>query len=122
MSDNSAAINAMFSSIRSFLIIVGTILAGYGFTNKNPLYFWIEVIAGTITVIGPAAWGVYVSICHVLETRKKVTQAVNAGLNLAASGQMMTVQTTEGAVVPVPANTETAAEIVKTFAPAVGNK
>lgn len=109
---SNAAVNSFFSSVRSFLIVMGTILAGYGFTSKSPIYFWTEAIAGSIMVVGPAAYSMYVAAMRVINDRKKTTIAVNATMALAASGNMIVDRTGT----PVKATEESAAQIVKDYA------
>lgn len=109
-----ASVTAIFSSVRSLLIVLGTMLAGKGMTDTG-LYFWVETIAGSIMVVGPAAWGVYNAITTFIENRKKVTQAVQAGVNLAVTGNALMRNTGNGMATPVPVTTASAKAIIKEF-------
>ena len=120
MTDN-ANVDALFSSIRSLLIVLGTILAGYGMTNTG-WYFWIEAGAGSIMVIGPAAWGVYVAFTNLLKQRKAVAVGVQSGINLVATGNALAadgavISVNSGMTPPKPVTIKSAQEIVRNFAP-----
>ncbi|HEY1806083.1 MAG TPA: hypothetical protein VGG45_16535 [Terracidiphilus sp.] len=107
-------INAVFSSIRSFLIVIGTVMAGNGLATSGA-YKWVEIVAGSIMVVGPAAWGVYNAFANYIASRKKTTAAVNATLHLATAGGVLVDRAGE----PIPATDATAAQIVKSYAPSV---
>jgi hypothetical protein len=108
------SMDAVFSSTRSLLIAIGALMAAHGATNTG-LYEVIQIAAGGIMVVGPAAWGVWNAI-QKARTKKEavseaVTTAVNAGLNLAAAGKMLT--NPDGT--PVPATADSAKAIVQNF-------
>lgn len=103
-----ASLNSIFSAVRSLLILSGTLLAAHGY-GQSAVYQWVELGAGSCMVIGPAVWGVVTQIQQYRNKRKAVTRAVNAGMNLAASGQM--IVRSDGT--PLPATDATAAQIVK---------
>lgn len=105
---SEAAVNAAFSSIRSLLLVLGTVLAGKGLTDTG-LYFWVETIAGGIMVVGPAAWSAYLAVSRVWQTREAQRMGVASGL---AAGQAGV-----GAVSPQTLSHSDAAEIVKTYSP-----
>ena len=79
-------INGILSSIRIFLITIGGVMAGNGMENTGA-YHWIMLIAGSIMVVGPAAWGVWSSFVNFRRAR---AVGVQAGINLVVSGQAVT--------------------------------
>lgn len=112
MDQNDASLDSVLSAVRALLIAAGSILSANGFGNSG-LYKWVEIGAGAVMVIGPAIWGVVNAIQNFRHKKAIQTQGVNAGMALAASGQMLVHS--DGT--PVAATTTTASEIVKTFAP-----
>ena len=117
MTDTSeAAMNGLWTSLRYLLVTIGTLMGTAGLSQTGA-YQIVMFSSGAVMVIGPAAWGVWVAFNRVMEKRDAVTNAVQAGLNLAATGNMLTCETPTGTVIPVPVTHQTAAEIVKDFGP-----
>lgn len=111
-------INAVFSSVRTLLTILGTVLAGHGFSETG-LYYWVELSSATIMIVGPAGWGVYSAISTFLKKRQAVAVGVQAGINLTLSNKALDIH---GSVIPVeasppakPVTIAAAQEIVKQF-------
>jgi hypothetical protein len=122
MADQSAAMNGVFSAIRTLLVTIGTsLVAGGALTVHSQLYFWMMLVAGSIMVVGPAGWGVWSSIQHVRAISKATTIGVQAGINLTASGGALN---TEGLPIEIAADgvpksvtPESAKAIVQNFGP-----
>ena len=120
--EDSASMNGVWSSLRALLIALGGALVTGGIiTTTSKAYMMIMFASGAVLVIGPAIWGVYTSVMRVINNRKKVVTAMNATLNLVASGKALDAS---GSVIPYAvagstppkAVTETSApEIVKNF-------
>jgi hypothetical protein len=129
MDQDNAAMNGVWSSLRSFLIAIGSALVTGGvITNTSPVYTWIMFASGAVLVVGPAAYGVFVNIKRVINSRKKVAEAVQAGINLTVSGQALAadgktiVSINDGTTPPLPVTLQSAAQIVRDFAPATPAK
>jgi len=96
---------ALFSAIRSLLIVAGTSLAAHGFIASGA----VNEVVGAIMVIIPVVWGVWDKVEAERATKAREVAAVNAGIRLA--------DLTPGPTPPVaPAE---APAIVKNFAPSV---
>lgn len=112
-------LNATLSAIRALLMVLGTMLAGKGLTD-TAAYFWIETIAGSIMVLGPAIWGVYSSIAN---WRKAAAMGSQATLNMVAAGKAVDQhgapisQFSPDATPPKAVTVASAAAIVRDFAP-----
>lgn len=109
---DDANLNSIFSAIRSLLIVAGTALAAHGLGGSH-LYDWIQMGAGSTMVVGPAVWGVISAVQNYRKKKAALVQGVNAGMALAASGNMLVKP--DGT--PVQATSETAPVIAKVFAP-----
>jgi hypothetical protein len=107
-----ASLDSVFSAVRGLLIAFGGILSANGYGDSG-LYKWVEIGAGSVLVVGPLVWGVIDKIQKFRQKKAAVTAGVNAGMALAASGQMLVHANGS----PVTASDETAKEIVQTFAP-----
>jgi hypothetical protein len=114
--DQNPAMNALWASMRYFLVVIGGLMGSAGLSQTGT-YQIVMLASGSIMVVGPAAWGVWTAFQRVLDKRDAVTNAVQAGLNLAATGNMLTCETPTGVVIPVPVSHQSAAEIVKDFGP-----
>ena len=124
MNPNEASINALLSSVRSFLLVVSPLLAAHGLASSG-LYEWVQIIAGSIVTVGMAAWGIWVAISNVIKKRQAVAVGVAAGINLTIAGKALAangitvVKANDGTTPPLPVTQTTAAAIVRDFAPAV---
>ncbi len=87
-----------------------------GYTVSPTLLIGTAVFT-TISGIAAAIWGYLkgTKIGQLLDHQQMV--GVQAGMNLAASGNMIMVQKPDGATVPLPVTSDSAKEIVKTYAP-----
>lgn len=112
---------AFLSGVRSVLLGFGVLMAVLHFDHTEA-YKWIIVISGSVVAVGSAAWGVFTQLVTL---RKLAAAAVQAGINLAVSGQAVTA---DGKVIsqfsgqsdatpPRPVTVATATEIMKDFAP-----
>lgn len=110
MTDNTDTMAPVWSAVRALLITLGTALAANGYGDSH-IYKIVEFASGSVLIVGPAAWGVWTAFRNREQKKEITTTAVNAGMNLAASGQMRT--TPEG--IPVPATAESAKKIVQNF-------
>ena len=112
-------LNATLTAIRALLMAIGGVLLDKGM-GSTAAYFWIETVAGSIFVLGPAIWGVYSSIVN---WRKASAVGVQAGINLTVAGKALAedgktvVSQNNGSTPPMPVTIATASEIVKDFAP-----
>ena len=68
MNSTDPNINGILSSVRILLITIGGVMAGDGLQNTTA-YHWVMIIAGSIMVVGPAAWGVYSSFVNFRRAR-----------------------------------------------------
>jgi glucose dehydrogenase len=95
------AVQQLCSALRTLLILLGTVLAGHGLGDSG-LYFWVELAAGGVMILGPGAWGVWNAYLNVVKTRKRETLAVRAGVALqqAAMAGAISRGTGNGAIVP----------------------
>lgn len=112
MDQTDASLDSVLSAVRAALIAFGGFLASNGY-GQSGLYHYVELGSGAVMIVGPAAWGVWSAIQKWRAKRTAVTQAVNATLNLAASGQV--IIRSDGTALP--ATNATADQIVKTFSP-----
>jgi hypothetical protein len=129
MNQDSASMNGVWSSLRALLIAIGgALVTGGVITNTSKAYTLIMFASGAVLVVGPAAWGVYTAVVRAIDGRKKVAQAVQAGINLTVSGQALAadgktvVSMNDGSTPPLPVTLATAAQIVKDFAPTIPAK
>lgn len=109
MTPEDHSMDAVFSAIRTLLIAIGGFLAMHGLTEKSHLYTWIELSASAVTIVGPAAWGVYVAIKRRIDAQHAQTIAVQAGMAAAQNGN----KTTDPATV----DRAKAKEIIATYTP-----
>lgn len=113
-------LNAFLTQLKLFLIVMGTLLAEQGMDHTT-VYKWIMFAAGAVLVVGNAAWALWASYEN---WRKAAAVGVQAGINLTASGKALAedgetvVSVNNGSTPPKPVTVETAAQIVKDFAPA----
>lgn len=118
MNQSAASFNALLSSVRSFLLIVGSLLAAHGLASSG-IYFWVQLVSGSIVAVGMAAWGVYSAF---MNWRKASAIGVASGINLTVAGKALAadgsvVTKNDGTTPPKPVTLTTAAEIVAAFAP-----
>lgn len=113
-------VNAILTNLSNLLKVFGGLLAANGFASSG-LYFWSQLIAGAILVIGPAIWDTWNAIQNL---RKAKAVGVAAGINLVHSGsavsqdgESITSVGAPDAVPPKPVTLASADEIVKNFAP-----
>jgi hypothetical protein len=120
---SDAQIDSALSALRAVLIAIGGWMASNGM-GQSGAYRIVELAASAVMIVGPAVWGAYVAIMRVIQKKKAVTQAVQAGINLTVSGAALAadgksvVSLNNGATPPLPVTDQTAAQIVKDFAPA----
>lgn len=118
MEQNKAA--ALFTSISTLCKVLGTLLAAQGLASSGA-YFWLELVGGSVMVVGPAIYDV---VAHALALYKAQAVGVQAGINLTVSGRALAadgktvVAENDGATPPKQVTLATAAEIVKDFPPA----
>lgn len=116
-----AQFNSVLSSVRALLIAIGGWLLANGYAT-SVAYKGIEMAIGLSLVIGPSLWGVWVAISNARAKKEITTTAVNAGLKLAASGNMLDVHGDKvpcaPGTPPLPATPEAAAKIVQDYGPA----
>jgi hypothetical protein len=119
MNQSAASFNALLSSVRSFLLIAGSLLAANGLASSG-LYFWVQLVAGSVVGIGSAAWGVYAAF---MNWRRANAVGVAAGINLTVSGKALAadgktvVSENNGATPPLDVTIATAQEITAKFGP-----
>ena len=126
---NDETMAPVWTAIRIFLLSVGAAMLDHGFTAKSNAYTGVIIAAGLVTTLGPAAWGVYAAVTNARRAKQEKAKAVQAGLNLAASGQMLdsegkpiTAFNAGEGTPPLPVTLQSASEIVKKFAPATAAK
>lgn len=90
-----------------------TALATTHLNVKDPQFAeWLTaMISGGLVIGATAVWGWFNSKFHQ-------ANAVSAGLNLAAAGQMITKEVAPGVEIPVPVSTASASKIVRDFSSA----
>lgn len=120
LQSNDPQINALLSAIRTLLVTLGTGLVSAGvLTKESPVYFWIMTASGLVLVVGPAAWGVWVAVQHVMAVKAAATAGVNAGINLVVAGHALNTDGTtiaaSPASKPLPASNESAQSIIHDF-------
>lgn len=118
------AVNAFLTALRYFLVAIGGMLLVLHKDGTTAYHIVIEAAAATM-IIGPAAWGIWVAAVGVY---KSFAAAVQAGINMTASGQAIDAQGDviskfeNSATTPPKAVTmESAKAIVSSFAPAPGS-
>lgn len=113
----------VLSAISNLCKVFGVVLAANGLASSG-LYFWAQVIGGSIMVIGPAIWDVYEAISNAIASKRAQAVGVAAGINLTVSGAALAadgktvVSANDGSTPPKPVTMETAEQIVKDFGPA----
>lgn len=112
MTDNTDTMAPVWSAVRALLITVGSALAANGYGDSH-VYKIVELAAGTVMIVGPAAWGVWTAFQNTRKKKELVTTAVNAERTRAAV-EADPVRTTEAGT-PLPATPAEAHDIVKTF-------
>jgi hypothetical protein len=121
MNDDTMA--PVWTSVRVALLAIGGIMLDHGFTATSPAYKWVMIAAGSVTIIGPAIWGVYVAVTKARRARAAQAKAVQSGINLVVAGQALTDDgrllqvANPDATPPKPVTETTAAAIVASFAP-----
>lgn len=111
---------AVFAAARGVLIAVGAIML-YLNLGDTHIYAMVMQASGAIMVAGPMAWAIFEKLVTLKEA---IAVAVQAGINLSTSGQAVdhdgkTISKfAADATPPKPVTIETAAQIVKDFAPA----
>ena len=119
-----ASISAAFASVKNILLVIGGIMAANGLASSG-LYFWLQIVTGSIMVVGPALWTIYTSFQDAARKRIMEARAVQAGINLTVSGNALAedgvtlINVSAGSTPPKPVTLATAAEIIKTFGPAL---
>ena len=116
-----ASLDGVFSAIRALLIALGSALAAKGLENTGA-YFWIMTGAGSIMVVGPAAWGVIIAIRRVNWAKLLQAVGVQAGINLTTSGNAISasgeiISRNDGGTPPKQVTLTTAPEIIQKYAP-----
>ncbi len=124
MDTSSDEMAPVWSALRTAILSVGGACAGYGLFSQNA----VVLIASLAPTAAAALWSVWAAVQKVRQ--KKVAEAVGvqAGINLVTSGQALTIA---GALLtvanpdmtpPRPVTLQSAAEIVKNFAPIAAPK
>ncbi|MDE2096509.1 MAG: hypothetical protein KGL39_04625 [Patescibacteria group bacterium] len=115
MNDNtSATLNPQYrTAARYLLFFAGTWLATHGYIANAD----VNELVSAILIIAPPIWAFVENNLAKKNAVVAQTTAVNAALNLAASGNMQTVTVPGDGVKPVPATATTAAQIVHDYAP-----
>lgn len=114
-------LNAFLTQIKLFLVMVGGLMAEQGLEHTSA-YHWIMLVAGSVLVVGNALWALWASYEN---WRKASAVGVAAGVAMTAQGKAIADDGTiiskfSGEGTPPKAVTvETAAQIVKDFAPAI---
>lgn len=114
-------LNAFLTQLKLFLVLIGGIMAEQGL-EQTTVYHYIMLIAGSILVVGNAAWALWASYSN---WRNASAVGVAAGINMTVQGKAITQ---DGTVIskfgaesettpPKPVTVATAAEIVANFAP-----
>lgn len=65
MTDQS--LQPIFSALRYLLVTVGGILAANGFAQGGQ---YVQIVAGAVIVVGPAAWGVWTAFKNYRTTHR----------------------------------------------------
>lgn len=118
MPTNSSPL-ALFSAISNLCKVLGVLLGAHGLADSGTA-FWVQLVGGSIMVIGPAVWDVWSQIRALARTK---AVGVQAGINLTVSGKALAsdgatlVSHNDGTTPPLPVTEATAAQIVKDFAP-----
>lgn len=112
-------VQAVLSQIRAVLVFAGGIMASLGYANTSA-YHLIMIASGAVVAGGSAIWGLYTALVTL---RKARAVGVQAGINLATSGQAIDSQGNiiskfaPGATPPKQVTLQTSDQIVKDFAP-----
>lgn len=75
---------ATLSAVRSLIITIGGIAATHGYLSSGT----VTEIAGLVLVVGPLVWGIWDKYNAAKKTAVKEVAAVNAGVAVAATGQV----------------------------------
>lgn len=114
-------LNALLSSVRALLLVIGGLLAEHGLEHSTA-YSYIMISAGSLMVVGPAVWGVWASFDNWWKAAAVGTQSginlVLSGKALAADGKTLVSQIGPDTTPAKPVTIETTKEIVKDLAPA----
>jgi hypothetical protein len=68
MTDQS--LQPIFSALRYLLVTIGGILAAHGFAKGGE---YVQLAAGAVMVVGPAAWGVWTAFKNYRTTHRLAT-------------------------------------------------
>lgn len=110
---------ALFTSISTLCKVAGTLMAANGLASTGA-YMWIQLVGGSIMVVGPAIYDV---LANLWSLRKAQAVGVQAGINLTVAGAALAsdgqtvVSKNDGTTPPKPVTVETAAQIVRDFGP-----
>jgi len=114
-------LNAFLTQLKLFLVLVGGLMAEQGYDHTTA-YKWVMLASGSCIALGSSAWALWASFAN---WRKAAAVGVAAGINLTVAGKAVTDDgkvisqfATPDATPPKPVTVETAAQIVKDFAPA----
>lgn len=108
MPDSNDAMQPVWSALRVLLITIGAGLADHGLEHSEA-YKIVEMLSGSILIIGPAIWGVWVAIRNAQAKAEVMRQGVAAGMIAGASGVH--------SINPADLSHADAKEVVKVFAP-----
>lgn len=110
---------AFFATLRSVLIAIGAAMAALNLGGTHT-YSIIMEVSGAVMIVGPLLWAVFEKLVTL---KKTFAAAVQAGINLATSGQAvdgkgdLISKFAPDATPPKDVTVATAAAIIKEYAP-----
>lgn len=106
--------NGLTAASASLSAVILTWLNAHGFNDPNLNLMLSGIIFAVLVALAGLAWGYLkgTELDSLIEAKQ--TEGVNAGMQLAASGQMLTMETPLG-VAPIPATTASAKAIIQNF-------
>ena len=118
MTPNSPSPIALFTAVSTLCKVLGTVLAAHGLGSSGT-YMWVQLVGGSVMVLGPAVWEVGAQALALVQTR---AVGVQAGINLTVSGHALdtngtVVSSNIGSTPPLPVTLATATKIVADFGP-----
>ena len=118
MNAKMIAYAGLLAAIQALLLVTESWLTQYDIGSPDVIK-WIKALAGGVIIVGSALGAVYVAFQKLASTK---TTAVNAALNLVASGNAVDahgnpVAPGPGATPFLPATEESASKIVADYAP-----
>jgi len=118
----AASIDAALSATRTVLVLIGGVMAAHGYGGTTT-YTVLELIIGSIMVVGPGLWGMWVAWTNLINKRREAAQAATAtatmmskGLALGADGKTL-IAANDGVTPPKPFTSDSAAATVAKFGP-----